>query len=109
SRALAIAIQLCVARRPGIGLHLHFRAIDDGEKIVIPQAVKMYAFAQTEGHSFPWPTAVELGNFTAPVPQEGLLQRLRYLVTRAAVDFPTKGVKSVQGLATLGRQDMDCP
>src|SRR6202035_4025145 len=57
--ALTIAIQLCGAGRPDIGLRLHFRAIDDGEEIVTPQTVKMNGFAQTESHRVPRPTAIE--------------------------------------------------
>jgi hypothetical protein len=64
---LAIAIQLREAGRPAVGLHLHFRAIGDGEEIVTLQTVKMYGFAQTKGHSVPRPTAIEMSDFTAPV------------------------------------------
>src|SRR5262249_54825619 len=69
----------------------------------------MYSFAQTEGHSVPRPTVIEMGELTAPVSQEGLLQRARCLAIRHVVDFPAKGIKRVQSLATLGRQQMDCP
>ena len=65
--ALAIAIQLREAGRPDVGLHLHFRAIDDGEEIVTPQTIKTYGFVQTKGHSVPRPTAIEMSDFTAPV------------------------------------------
>jgi hypothetical protein len=68
-------IQLREAGRPDVGLRLHFCAIDDGEKIVTPQTVKMYGLVQAKSPSMPRPPAIEVSDFSAPVHEEDLLQR----------------------------------
>ena len=65
--ALAIAIELDEARRPNVGVGVHFHAVDNGEEIVTPQTIEVYGFAQTTGHRVPRPPGIEERDFAAPV------------------------------------------
>src|SRR6266481_1488163 len=69
----------------------------------------MYGLVQTKGHRVPRPTLIEMSNFTAPVQQEGLLQRARCLTVGDFVDFTAKGVERVHSLAATNRQELHWP
>src|SRR6516165_10379580 len=62
---LAIAVQLCEAGRPNVGLRVHFHAVDDSEEIVTLQTIEMYGFAQTAGHIMVRSSSIEMRNLTA--------------------------------------------